>query len=703
MKIRQIKNLLAQYDRDPRRGFFRKIFDRSEVKKLRVLIRDTHEEEEINFDAFKNSGMITDNYLAKNSLSVEMIFNVWKQSDSKSTEVEADIQLTDFFTEKTTTATDQRDEKKRDTKDTRKESKEKTKEEKNIPYKNKETFLNRTPIHKIDDNDLIVLDGYAFDVTELKDCADRNVAKFYINPHEQTDAKGKPYFVEFSAEAKDKLRKHPILATYAKKLDKQFSEQSKVVTDELLDKLQILLNTYLKIGCEDEKGGKKSTFSYTEKDLEKCDIAKGIFMEYLSTLSEAQRNALNDYIIRLPTPNGGTQNQRMGDVLTGGIIRCIITEQSYEWQFMKDHRPKTVIPDEIANHAQNRLPHGMDIIDIDIAPLLIAQRQLAALGAVGRDLFNLTDRISQFTNQSQAPSFNFREYASRASASTPASGPFQSSTGESFFSRLFQTFHRPRDPVTGLDLSEDVQMQAAIQASLQVERSGHLSASEEEQMRAAIDASLQDQKNGSLSRQTDSKESKVGEESKDSKDSKREAKEREVKDTSQTRIPGLTGSERRMLESIVSLSAMFSSFSSLTPEEREIQRAINLSLQQQVVQNPGHRHPTGSSPSPLSLTLSSRADSKQERKESKTNPESKDSKRSDPTTQTATVTAVSDAPSEPIVPDRSTHTSSVTSQSLSVFTNGVDGRAVSSTQAVPSSSDADEIIEFLFGPSGQHR
>lgn len=218
-------------------------------------------------------------------------------------------------------------------------------------YRNTETFLNHTHVVDIHKEKLIVLDGFAFDVDELIAYGEISLENFYTNPHLNKVDAGSRVNNQFTDEAKAILRNHKELKKFALALDEQPGQklaQSGAIKD-LSQELQKLLRTYLEIG---KRHGSRD-FHFDDADLERCNEAKGKFMEYYNSLPAAERSKIDESVIRIPTIYGGTANMKFKDVLEGGFCRCIITEQTYLWYFLQLQDSTVVIPAEIVNHSQN--------------------------------------------------------------------------------------------------------------------------------------------------------------------------------------------------------------------------------------------------------------------------------------------------------------------------------------------------------------
>lgn len=220
-------------------------------------------------------------------------------------------------------------------------------------YKNSETFAGLVPVGDILEGDLLELDGNAFSISELKAYAVKSPENIYQNPHVDREMEQRGEKKEFSKEAKIKLRA-ALGEEIVKHLDARLNQdlrQSGVLVGALTRNLRILLDTYLAIGTDPKHNGR---FEFDEADLERCDDAKTVFLNFYASLPEEDRARIDQEMISIPNTYGGTSNMLFKNVLDGGYCPCIITEQAYLWYFLHKLDPSVVIPQPIARHHQNR-------------------------------------------------------------------------------------------------------------------------------------------------------------------------------------------------------------------------------------------------------------------------------------------------------------------------------------------------------------
>ena len=211
-------------------------------------------------------------------------------------------------------------------------------------YHNTQTTL-YDPVHEISADRLIVLDGYAFDITELTARADADLAQFYINPHLQ----GNSFQPDFSDEAKQVLRTHPVLREYAERFDEQLRVQSEGVDPEIIDKVIEMLRVFAAQGA-----GPVS------------ENAREVFIAFKLSLSETVQEKLDNFLVMLPSLHGGTQNKLFKDVLQDS---CIQAQQLFLWQFVVQVRPAaiTTIPQRVINLGRSPLQQ-VEIRTLDGTP-----------------------------------------------------------------------------------------------------------------------------------------------------------------------------------------------------------------------------------------------------------------------------------------------------------------------------------------------
>jgi hypothetical protein len=186
------------------------------------------------------------------------------------------------------------------------------------PYHNHRTFVNLENSLSISKDDLIVLDGYAFSITELCENANANLKDFYRNPHIIQAGEN----TSFSENAIKQLRMHPILSQYAKVLDEKLALQKNGISEKTIDEVIFLLKKI-------------------ENGLAAADKAEVEFGRYFFTLSAEEQTKLNAYLIRVESTYGGFQNLTFEAALMGGNSqdRCTQTLKIYLWQFVVDFRP----------------------------------------------------------------------------------------------------------------------------------------------------------------------------------------------------------------------------------------------------------------------------------------------------------------------------------------------------------------------------
>ncbi len=188
-----------------------------------------------------------------------------------------------------------------------------------ISYKNRETFANNTPSNEIPSSDLIVLDGYAFDVNELELLGKHTLLQFYKNPHITSAEQSK----EFSESAKQQLREHPKLTRFARELDDSLAQQVNQILPATIDAAITLLQALHVHGVDGSSQAQRK------------------FLDHKSTLTQSQQNSIDNYIISVRSQGGGFQRMRFEDAFNGGdsYSPCIRKTQIFLWQFVIDHRP----------------------------------------------------------------------------------------------------------------------------------------------------------------------------------------------------------------------------------------------------------------------------------------------------------------------------------------------------------------------------
>ena len=157
-------------------------------------------------------------------------------------------------------------------------------------YKNTFTFLYFTSVSDIDPNNLIVLDGYAFDVDELISYAETNLEKFYQNPHLTAVDQNKG----FSDSAKAQLREHAVLKKYALQLDNTMQSQKAGILPETVTAIEVLLREF----AEQEQQHRTSRFWIGS--VEGTDKTLATFVAHKTSLTLEQQNTLDNYIIHAP-------------------------------------------------------------------------------------------------------------------------------------------------------------------------------------------------------------------------------------------------------------------------------------------------------------------------------------------------------------------------------------------------------------------
>ncbi len=227
-------------------------------------------------------------------------------------------------------------------------------------YNNHETFLNRESVTDIAEDDLLILDNYAFSIEELKEHGERNNDNFFKNPHENSPP--------FSEEAKKVLENHPDLKEYAQRHNNQMTNQAKGISN---DTLQAVTNMLLEISKNGIQG--------------KTD-PRVAFLEYKSSLQPIEQTQIDDFIIKIlhqdqkklatnytrgeanfalarpasfplfkrESKNSPQQNERImkfSEALVGGnqSSPCVRTLQIFLWQFVINLSPaaEKLIPGDV--------------------------------------------------------------------------------------------------------------------------------------------------------------------------------------------------------------------------------------------------------------------------------------------------------------------------------------------------------------------
>ena len=219
---------------------------------------------------------------------------------------------------------------------------------------NTETFTSLESVKDIPQENLLILDKYAFDVNELKEYAKQSLNKLYKNPHTNSS---------FTPEAIATLHSHPILGQYCTQLDQRLAEQKREINNETVEKIIGMLLDINKVGIDGSEDPRMK------------------FLEYKSTLTLQEQKNLEDYIIQIPVSklllssnvSGGeargalmrgslkktqqdpeeaaTRSLRFSEALVGGsqAAPCVKTLQVFLWKFVLDIKPEAItqLPKEV--------------------------------------------------------------------------------------------------------------------------------------------------------------------------------------------------------------------------------------------------------------------------------------------------------------------------------------------------------------------
>jgi hypothetical protein len=222
-----------------------------------------------------------------------------------------------------------------------------TKSEENNPPKphNTETFAALKPISEITENNLITLDGYAFDTEELKEYIKDDLQNVNRNPHLIFEKN-----MDFSTDAKDQIKNDTRLAEYWNQwITKLKDQDSKINKDDTFKNVAAMLldfnSTYVE-GTEFDK----TIARYREK-----------LDSYINQLSIEEKNDLNNYIIQLPVKGGGYHRLKFEETFK----HC--AGEQYLWRFLVISRPSfaCMIPDRVKNKAS---AHNFQLTDYEEVP-----------------------------------------------------------------------------------------------------------------------------------------------------------------------------------------------------------------------------------------------------------------------------------------------------------------------------------------------
>jgi hypothetical protein len=217
--------------------------------------------------------------------------------------------------------------------------------------KNETTFLFLNPISSISEQDLIILDDYAFSIKELKLYGKNSFNTFLRNPHEIAR--------NFSEEAINTLENHPLFSEYVQQYKTKIATQKHGIS---LNTVSAVLDLLLKITAQAAESSLDPRIS---------------FLEFKGTLTPVEQNQLDHYIIRLPYHHSLEASARneanlaffhpslkmkksspyqervmtFSDALSGGnqANPCRRTLQIFLWQFVLNFNPpaRERIPEEV--------------------------------------------------------------------------------------------------------------------------------------------------------------------------------------------------------------------------------------------------------------------------------------------------------------------------------------------------------------------
>lgn len=181
-----------------------------------------------------------------------------------------------------------------------------------------------------------MLDGFVFDIDELREYAEHDLYQFFKNPHLINRSQGQ----EFTPYAKYKLKAHPVLMVYAKSLAERLSSQTRNIQPQTVDAVIKMLQRFEEKGVEGSVG------------------ARAEFLEHKFSLSTEAQAQLDSFIIEIPTFYGTKERFTFEKAFLGGdlVNQCIIAAQIYLWQFVVTLRPSamSLVPSSVIQSANKR-------------------------------------------------------------------------------------------------------------------------------------------------------------------------------------------------------------------------------------------------------------------------------------------------------------------------------------------------------------
>ncbi len=198
-------------------------------------------------------------------------------------------------------------------------------------YLNTQTSLYGEDVLDIPFENLIQLDGIAYDADELRACyQERPRAAWCRSP--QTNS---PY----SEDALRKMACHPRLVEYAKELG-DYYRNSRYDNPQVLQALYELLCVYYEQGIE----ANPIALSYSIGNLEVCAMARANFLMFIQTLDQEEQERFFDALVYLNFGEGQSQVNTLRDVFEEKRYYCIKIEQVRLWVFLLAQQPHIGCP-----------------------------------------------------------------------------------------------------------------------------------------------------------------------------------------------------------------------------------------------------------------------------------------------------------------------------------------------------------------------
>lgn len=364
MKLSELKKLLITYDK--LKPWYWKIKDEKEIKILRQYISNgassAQSDPDLRLEAFKDFAaqgeiIIDDKYVFSDSVASNVIFRPWSFSEKQ----QSSISLASSSESIARASSSSMVAEARETKHVDLYVESIRPEENQRQIINKLTFASREPVENIDPNNLLVLDGYAFDVDELFNYVSTRPEHIYTNPHWLgKKIFGIPQSPEFTDPTKEIIRKHKRFSRFAENFDEIQKEPKKFIKPATVDEVIKLLQNIIASNPDNNPNDMKiDSGGENDDDVNRgVDAAREKFLEYRKKLDGIEKRALDYYFIKVPSAFGGidgnTQNMFFKDAFWGGLGRCIKTTQIFLWKFVTDFRSDITIPQQIQTLAQQQ-------------------------------------------------------------------------------------------------------------------------------------------------------------------------------------------------------------------------------------------------------------------------------------------------------------------------------------------------------------